>query len=82
MRKAIAKYKGKQGACYFFLSQQGEQILFTKCRKDLIEQFKLDLPDNIDQWFQINFFQAFPNARMDTLDEMVNIISDLRIVTT
>ncbi len=48
MRKEIAKYAGKQGACYYFISKNGEKILFAKCRKDLIEQFRLDQADSID----------------------------------
>ena len=57
-----------------------KQIKFSKCRKDLIGEFKLDSIENNGKWFTICYFQADPSNRKDGFADKINIISDMHVL--
>lgn len=74
------KFVGYANAHYLFIDKNGKQVKFSKCRKDLIEEYKLNNNDNLNQWFKISYFQAQPINKNDDLLDRINIISDMKII--
>ena len=79
MNSGDFKYMGFLNQHYVFIGREGKNISFKKCRKDLIEGFKLDNDENINEWFKISFFQTKPLNEHDVGNEIF-IISDMEIM--
>ena len=82
MNKDVFKYLGLENKLYCFANKEGQRFVFGKCRKDLIDEFQLNETENLNQWFQISYFQTFPNGKIDHFEDKINIISDLKIVNS
>lgn len=80
MRKSELQFVGYNNSYYVFKDCFNKPIKFSKCRKELIEEFKLNDIDNNGKWFKINYFQALPTDSKDTLSDLINIISDMQLV--
>lgn len=77
--KGEFKYLGYTSNKYSFINKTGKQIAFSKCRKDLIDNYKLNQSDYINEWFVISYFKTKPLNPAD-LDTDVFIISDMNIL--
>ena len=73
------KFLGFKERQYVFINSNGLQTNFSKCRKDLIEDFKLDDDKSIGEWFKVSFFQTKPLNKNDLGNE-VFIISNMEIM--
>ena len=80
MKKANFKFVGYENKYYCFVDGDGKRHFFVKCRRDLIEQYQLNGNIYQNQWFQVDFFQTYPNNKMDEFDDKINIISDMKII--
>ena len=76
MESTKLKFVGHVAGKYVFEDQSYKKLSFSKCRKDLIEDFKLYEPDNINKWFQVKFFKTKPLSSHE-IKEQEYIISDL-----
>lgn len=79
MNKGIFKYQGYLNGNYLFVDKNGKETRFSKCRKELIDSFKLNKSDNINEWFNINYFTTKAQNRMDNMAGL-HIVSDMEIV--
>ena len=78
MRKSEFQFVGYSNSYYIFKDSSNKSIKFSKCRKELIEEFKLNGIDNNGKWFNINYFQANPTNSKGGLADLINIISDMQ----
>lgn len=80
MRKSEFQFVGYNNSYYVFKDSYNKSIKFSKCRKELIEEFKLNALDNNGKWFNISYFQANPTNSKDGWSDLINIISDMQIL--
>lgn len=78
MNSEVFKYVGFLNQNYTFVDKEGKKVNFTKCRKELIELFKLNDNENIDEWFKIKYFITSKNSINDLGG--VYIVSDMEIL--
>ena len=78
MNSGVFKYVGFLNQNYTFVDREGKKVNFAKCRKDLIEAFKLSGNENINEWFKINYFITKKNSINDIGGTY--IISDMKIL--
>jgi hypothetical protein len=76
MKKERIKYVGSFKNEFHFINTNGVKMIFSKCRKDLIEEYKLDKEDSIDEWFMISYFEVKP-LTLKEMDSQTLIISDI-----
>jgi len=82
MLKSEFKFVGFANSNYIFIDKLSKQIKFSKCRKDLIEEFKLYSIENNGKWFNISYFQVNPSSSGNSYADRVNIISDMQLLLT
>jgi hypothetical protein len=75
----ICKYVGFMNNNYVFQDKNTIKKSFTKCRKDLIENFKLNENGSINEWFKVSYFHAKPLTSNDLTND-VFIISNMELV--
>lgn len=81
MLKSELQFIGMINSTYMFIDKSSKHIKFSKCRKDLIDEFKLNAADSNGKWFNISYFQTVPPKSKDGLDEKINIISDMKLIS-
>lgn len=79
MNSDIFKYAGFLNQNYTFVDRNGKTVNFTRCRKELIELFKLNNDENINEWFKINYFITQSKSAI-TDDGDIYIVSDMEIL--
>ncbi|MBL6664068.1 MAG: hypothetical protein ISQ99_06585 [Flavobacteriales bacterium] len=79
MNSEVFKYVGFLNQNYTFVDRNGKTVNFAKCRKDLIEIFKLNNDENINEWFKINYFVTQPQNHFSD-NEGIYIVSDMEIL--
>jgi uncharacterized protein with NRDE domain len=79
MKTVNFKYLGYRDSNYLFADDVGKEYRFNKCRKDLIENYKLNNKDYIGNWFKVKYFATKPLSPNDHNNEIL-IISDLAIL--
>ena len=72
------KFIGYNGKNYVFKDQNNREVLFSRCRKDLIELFSLNNSDFINEWFKVSYFETKPINQNDIGNE-VFIISNMEV---
>jgi hypothetical protein len=73
------KYIGLENKGFVFVDTNNKRITFNKCRKDLIEDFKLDNNEFSNEWFIISYFATKPLNQHD-LSGNTLIISDMKLI--
>ena len=81
MKLTLLQYLGQNVNGYLFQDKNELTFLFSKCRKELVENFKLDKKDNINKWYKVHYFQVKPLNRYDLINPDF-IISNLEIELT
>lgn len=80
MLKSEFQFVGFANSNYVFKDKLSKQIKFSKCRKDLIEEFKLYSIESNGKWFNICYFQVNSSNSNSTFADRINIISDMQLL--
>ena len=80
MLKSEFQFLGYTNSNYVFIDKTNKQIKFSKCRKDLIGEFKLDSIDNNGKWFNVSYFQVNEANSNNGFADRINIISDMQLL--
>jgi hypothetical protein len=79
MNNNLFKYIGLVREGFVFVDKNDKKTIFSKCRKELIEDFRLDKNEFVNQWFTIAYFETKPLNQSDSSGN-VFIISDMKLL--
>lgn len=73
------KYKGLEYEGFVFFDKNNKRTVFNKCRKELLEDFKLEKEEFVNEWFSISYFITKSIEKNDLSDDVL-IISDMKLI--